>query len=94
MSPLRLESRLTRDKKPLSTELGNETVLMSIESGRYYGLEGTAQRIWSLLTTPQSLSDLSIHLAKEYEVSPGQCAEDILPFIEEMISEGLLKVED
>jgi hypothetical protein len=78
----------------MSTELGNETVLMSIESGRYYGLEGAAQRIWSLLTAPQSLADLSIQLAKEYEVSPEQCAEDILPFVEEMISEGLLKVED
>lgn len=78
----------------MSTELGNETVLMSIESGRYYGLEGTAQRIWSLLRAPQSLAELSVHLAKEYEVSPEQCAEDIRPFIEEMISEGLLKVED
>lgn len=94
MSSLHPESLLIRDRKPLSTELGNETVLMSIESGRYYGLEGTAQRIWSLLAAPRSLADLSIQLAKEYEVSPEQCAEEILPFIEEMISEGLLKVED
>lgn len=94
MSPLRPESRLTRATEPLSTELGNETVLMSIESGSYYGLEDTAQRIWILLATPRTLSDLSIHLAKEYEVSPEQCAEDILPFIEDMITEGLLKVED
>ena len=90
MPPLRPESVLTRATEPLSTDLGNETVLMSIESGSYYGLEGTAQRIWILLATPRTLSDLSIHLAKEYQVSVEQCAKDILPFIEEMRVEGLL----
>ncbi len=94
MFPLRPESLLTRATEPLSTDLSNETVLMSIESGSYYGLEGTAQRIWVLLEAPQTLLDLSIQLANVYEVSPEQCAEDILPFIEEMIGEGLLKAED
>lgn len=93
MMPLRPESLLTRAIEPLSTDLGNEIVLMSIESGSYYGLEGTAQRIWILLATPRSLLDLGICLANEYKVSPEQCVKDILPFIEQLRAEGLLAAD-
>jgi len=90
MQPLLPDSTLARSTAPLSTDLHNETVLMSLESGSYYGLEGTARRIWELLSTPRTLSDLSLQLSKEFQVTPEHCAEEILPFIEEMRMEGLL----
>lgn len=90
MQPLSPDSTLTRATAPLSTDLHNETVLMSLESGSYYGLEGPARRIWELLATPRTLSDLSLELSREFQVTPEQCAEDILPFIQELCREGLL----
>lgn len=90
MQPLSPDSTLARSTAPLSADLHDETVLMSLESGNYYGLEGTARRIWELLATPTTLSDLSDQLAKEYRVTREQCAEEILPFINEMRREGLL----
>ena len=90
--PLGPDSTLTRSPAPLSTDLHNETVLMSLESGSYYGLEGTARRIWELLSTPCTLSDLSLQLSKEFKVAPDQCAKEILPFIEQMRGEGLLVI--
>ncbi len=93
MRPLHSDTPLARSTAPLSADLHNETVLMSLESGSYYGLEGTARRIWELLASPQSLSDLSHQLAREYQVSPEQCAAEILPFIEEMRQEGLLAAD-
>jgi hypothetical protein len=93
MKPLRPDSTLARSTRPLSTDLHNETVLMSLESGSYYGLEGTARRIWGLLSTPRTFSDLCLQLSIEFQVTPEQCAKDILPFIEEMGSEGLLVID-
>ncbi|MBL0210478.1 MAG: PqqD family protein [Holophagaceae bacterium] len=90
MQPLRPDTILARSAKPLSADLHDETVLMSLESGSYYGLEGTARRIWELLATPRTLSSLGEQLAKEYQVDPGQCAVEIRPFIDEMRREGLL----
>ena len=87
------EDRLSRVQNMLSTELDQETVLMSIDAGAYYGLEGPAQRIWEILETPLSFSALVDRLVEEYQVSPETCAADLERFLGEMEREGILRVE-
>jgi len=91
--PLRPDSLLARSAAPLAAELDGETVLMSLEAGRYYGMEGVARRIWALLETPCTAADLAAALSAEFEVTPQQCLEDIAPFLEELVREGLLTVD-
>ncbi|MBK8725027.1 MAG: PqqD family protein [Holophagaceae bacterium] len=93
MLPLRPDLPLARATAPLAADLEDETVLMSLETGSYYGLEGTARRIWTLLETPRTLAALAEQLAAEYDVTPERCAEEIRPFIEELRREGLLVVD-
>jgi hypothetical protein len=85
--------RLSRASDLLSTELDQETVLMSIDAGSYYGLEGPAQNVWEKLETPITFSQLIEHLVKEYQVSPDVCASDLQKFLAEMEREGLLLVD-
>jgi hypothetical protein len=92
MHAYRPEDRLSRTQM-LSTELDQETVLMSIDAGAYYGLKGTAQCIWEQLETPLTFSALVDRLVEEYEVSPETCAADLSGFLAEMEREGLLRVE-
>jgi hypothetical protein len=87
------EDRLSRVQNLLSTELDQETVLMSIDAGAYYGLEGPARSIWEILETPLTFSALVDRLVKEYQVSPETCAADLERFLSEMVREGLLRVE-
>ena len=87
------EDRLSRVQNLLSTELDQETVLMSIDAGAYYGLEGPARSIWEILETPLTFSALVDRLVKEYQVSPETCAADLERFLSEMEREGLLRVE-
>ncbi len=54
----------------VSTELDQETVLMSINAGAYYGLEGPARSIWEKLETPLTFAHLKDSLVNEYRVSP------------------------
>jgi hypothetical protein len=77
----------------LSTQLDEETVLMSIDAGAYYGLEGPARSIWEILETPLTFSALVDRLVEEYRVSPETCAADVERFLGEMEREGLLRVE-
>jgi hypothetical protein len=92
MRVYRPEDKLSRTQM-LSTELDQETVLMSIDAGAYYGLKGTAQCIWEQLETPLTFSALVARLVEEYEVSPEACAADLAGFLAEMEREGLLRVE-
>ena len=87
------EDRLSRVQNLLSTELDQETVLMSIDAGAYYGLEGPARSIWEILETPLTFSALVDRLVEEYQVSPETCAADLERFLSEMEREGLLRVE-
>lgn len=86
-------SMLSRTENLLSTQLDEETVLMSIDAGAYYGLEGPAQTIWEILESPMTFSALVDRLVERYRVSPETCAADVEKFLTKMESEGLLRVE-
>jgi hypothetical protein len=93
MRQFRSEDKLSRVQDLLSAEFDQETVLMSIDAGAYYGLEGPARSIWEILETPLTFSDLVRRLVEEYKVSPETCAADVERFLGEMDREGLLRVE-
>ena len=71
------QDRLSRAEGMLATELDQETVLMSIDAGAYYGLKGPARSIWEKLETPLTFSALVERLVKEYRVAPEVCAADL-----------------
>jgi Coenzyme PQQ synthesis protein D (PqqD) len=93
MSPFANDDRIVRANNLLSTDLDQETVLMSIDAGAYYGLQGTARRIWEKLETPLTFSELVDYLVNEYRVSRETCATDLQRFLEKLEREGLLCVE-
>ena len=93
MRPLDPQDKISRVPEMLSTDFDQETVLMSIEAGAYYGLEGPARSIWEMLESPSTVAELVQRLVMEYEVAPEACAADVARFLEEMDREGLIRVE-
>jgi hypothetical protein len=93
MRHFRPEDKLFRTQETLSTELDQETVLMSIDAGAYYGLAGTARSVWGKLEKPLTFSALVDELAGEFDVTPEACAADLQRFLGQMEEEGLLRVE-
>lgn len=85
--------RLIRNQEMLSTELDQETILMSIDAGAYFGLAGTAQWIWSKLDSPITYGSLLEEVIEEFNIAPEACAADLQGFLEQMEREGLLHVE-
>lgn len=85
--------KLFRSPQILSTDLDQETVLMSVAAGAYYGMEAAARSIWEKLAHPITFSALVDDLVREYEVSRETCAADVERFLTEMEREGLLRVE-
>lgn len=83
---------VVRAGKLLATDLDEETILMSVERGAYYGMEETARRIWEIIATPHTVNALCRRLGEEYAVSPEVCRQDVLAFLEELAAEGLIVV--
>lgn len=77
----------------IATELEGRQVMMNIDSGKYYLLDGIGSRIWELLESPRSIGSIAEALVAEYEVAPADCLADLLRFFGKMTREGLIAVE-
>ena len=84
---------LGRCKDILANEVGNDTVMMSIEKGKYYGTNKTGSYIWKILDIPMTFGDLCSRLAADFNITTAKCAEDMLPFIEQMEKEGIIDLK-
>lgn len=93
MMTVNYRSTVVRVENLLSAELDDETILMSIDRGHFYGMGRTARRIWQLVAKPQKVADLIDLLAEEYQVSSSVCGPDVLEYLQVLHREQLIAVE-
>jgi hypothetical protein len=75
----------------MSRLVDDETVLLDLESGMYFGLDGVGQRIWQSVTEGKTLAEIAGVISAEYEVDEDQALADILDFTSNLVERGLLK---
>jgi len=88
---LTLESVLQQSDDQVSTELDEEVILMSLEKGKYYGLNTALSAIWNMLETPTPISEICENLQKDYDVSKEQCETEVISILEELNEKNLIK---
>lgn len=81
---------LNRKMGIMTADMNGATVMLDIESGKYFNLGEIGGRIWEILEQPTSVKDLVSILVQEYDVTEEQCMEDIVPFLEKMLNRGLV----
>lgn len=69
-----------------------ETVIVDPASGRYYGLDGTAVRVWALIQTPRRVSAVVDTLFEEYEATRAVLFQDVIALLRELCEAGLVEV--
>lgn len=74
-------------------QLGDESVMLDMASGYYFGLDPVGARIWQLLSQTGSCAGIVERLAQEYDVTPERAESDLVRFVEELKANGLLSVE-
>lgn len=74
----------------VTADMNGETVLMDIVTGKYFNLGEVGGTIFSKLEQPLTFEELIEKLVIEYDVSMEQCAKDSRPFLDKMVSLGLI----
>jgi Coenzyme PQQ synthesis protein D (PqqD) len=87
---LSVSSLVVRSNTFIDSEIANEIVALNIERGTCYGLNRVGSRIWKLLAAPVQISELCKILVHEYNVDLSVCETQIIDFLEELRSEGLI----
>jgi pyrroloquinoline quinone biosynthesis protein D len=72
------------------TTIDDETVVMSLESGDFFSLTGTAQAIWGLIDGQRDGAAIAASLARNYGAEPGDLTEDIGEFLGDLAAAGLI----
>lgn len=92
MNSIFIHSTIKRNPELVSTDVDGDKVMMSIESGEYFGLDPVGSRIWELIENPIKVEALIELLVDEFEVSKEQCEIDTLEFLDELLEKKLLLV--
>jgi len=86
------DSIVVRSTTPVSADVAGETVLMSLERSKCYGLGVTGSEIWKRIEKPVRIADLTAELAAEYDAEPSVIERDLLALFEDLAAEGLVEV--
>lgn len=87
-------STITRSEEAVSAEVDGTAVMMSITSGKYFGLDEIATRIWELLEEPKQFGELCALLQEEYDVDEETCKSDLTELISELEEENLVSIDN
>ena len=85
-----LETRLSVPTQVMSRLVGDETVLLDLESGLYFGLDGVGKRIWESIGEGRTLGETAAIIVAEYEVGAAQAEADVIDFSRDLVARGLL----
>lgn len=88
--------RVSMDDVYLSTDdaaesrLGDEIVLLHLETGIYFGIDGVGTRVWELLRTGASPENICDTLRSEYPNAIDSLETDILEFLGQLAENELI----
>jgi hypothetical protein len=79
----------------VSTQLDEEeSVLLSLETQRYYSLNETGSRIWELLSEGEDMESIATAITEEWQTTHDEALSYVQSFVDELSEEGLIEAVD
>lgn len=85
---------IRRADGPLTANVGDELLMMSVEQGAYFNLNSVGARIWELLAEPVTVDGLVEALTREYDMDPNTVRSQVERFLEDLRERSLLAGPD
>jgi hypothetical protein len=77
----------------MSAETGDGVVMLSIEAGKYFGLNDTGRAIWARMETPVTLAALCASIQQEFDVDADRAQTAVLAFVSRLIDEKIATLQ-
>lgn len=100
MNFLELEStklkylKVVATKQQVSSDLGDDTVILNLKTGIYHGLDAVGARIWHLIQESRTITDILDTLLAEYDVEPDRCERELVALLQKLADAGLIEVSN
>jgi Coenzyme PQQ synthesis protein D (PqqD) len=93
MRMVEFENRTVVPRHVLVRHLEGESVLLNLQTERYFGLDTTGTRMWEQLASSPSIEEAYEKLLEEFEVEPGLLRANLSELLTNLVQNGLLNVE-
>lgn len=90
MKALTTDATVVASRDQVAADLAEEVIILGMRDGVYYGVDGVAARIWSLVQQPVRLAHVVSIIVSEYDVPEAQCRDEVLAFVGELAARGLV----
>jgi hypothetical protein len=87
-------SIVVASKDQVASDLAGETILLSLQTAKYYGLDQVGARVWELMREPISVAQICEAIGTEYDVEPDQCERDIIALLHQLDEQELIEIEN
>ena len=90
---MNLSDKVTIPAQVMAREVGDETVILDLANGTYYGLDKVGARIWQLMAEGQTLMQVCEAMLAEYEVTREEIERDVLALAQTLMERKLVSAE-
>ncbi|MGG1629481.1 lasso peptide biosynthesis PqqD family chaperone [Rossellomorea sp. NRS-1567] len=87
-----MTNHIQQKKGNIVSNMNGEMVMLSIYNGKYYNLGEIGGQIWESMKGTTSIDSLIGTLMETYEIEEERCREQVLLFLENLLTEQLIEV--
>jgi hypothetical protein len=87
---MNLSDRVSIPPDVMARTVGDETVILDLASGTYFGLDPIGARMWQLMGEGKTLAEVCDTMLEEYEVSREELERDTIRLAQELADQGLI----
>ena len=90
MESMELTDKVAIPTQVMARTVGDETVILDLASGTYFGLDPVGARIWQLLGEGSTLAETCATMLEEYDVTLEQLQADVIRLASELAERKLI----
>jgi hypothetical protein len=91
-TPILNDTKIIHSADAVACDLGDETAILHLETGIYFGLDAVSSRIWTLLSEEISLQQLVSQLLQVYDVSRERCESEVIDLLATLAEYRLIEI--
>jgi hypothetical protein len=77
----------------IAQRVGDEVIIVNLQTNRMHSLNRTGARFWDLLTTGHDLARIHAQLLSEFDVDPAELDREIDTLVASLMKAGLVQTE-
>ncbi|KAA6451112.1 hypothetical protein VSK91_09950 [Bacillus swezeyi] len=87
--------KITRIQETATTVLENECIVLNLDNGQYFGLEGALMELWlEIQNERKDTKDILIKWKSEFDQTEEELSIILIEAIQELTQNQLIKIED